>query len=173
MTPEPGKPGQPGEDPIGRQGGRGGEGGAGGSGTPEGQGGKGGAGGFGEDMRGKTGERGPRGFASDHRFRMAITAWLIVFSGIVIFSLSNIHNQNRKIQQERSDAILRSCVDQNKHHDDAIIALRNLLIKSGVAKNKRQAAAEPATTLIDALSPRQNCDKLVSTSTSTSVRSGG
>lgn len=73
---------------------------------------------------------------------------------------------SREIQHERANSILRACTSQNARRDHAIVALFDVLKKSGVPEKKRKAAAAPAITLINALAPKQNCKMLVARSVS-------
>jgi hypothetical protein len=99
-----GEPGKPGEPPIGQQGGRGGEGGKGGAGEPEGGGGKGGAGGRG--ATGRAGPQGPQGEqgAGGKWYRRALSAWIVLFTAVVIWQVGQNRDHAREGQQAH-DAI--------------------------------------------------------------------
>jgi hypothetical protein len=98
---ESGEPGKPGEPPIGQQGGRGGEGGRGGMGEPEGEGGKGGAGGRG--ATGRAGPQGPQGEdgAGGKWWRRALTAWILIFTVVVIWQVGQNREHAKEGQQAR------------------------------------------------------------------------
>lgn len=103
----------------------------------------------------------------------AIIIVLAVVSTVIIASVAihqnhkirnqsiSIRHQAALIQKERIETIARSCKDQNRRHDKAVIALFQLLKKSGVKQEKRQAAARPVLTLINALAPHQDCQKII------------
>jgi hypothetical protein len=106
---------------------------------------------------GKQGKKGERGYASDRKFRIAISVWLAVFTIIVIFAVHSNHSQGALIQRQRVESVVRGCQDQNRRHRHAVRALNKLLTKSGVRKARREAASETILTFIDALAPLQNC----------------
>jgi hypothetical protein len=68
----------------------------------------------------------------------------------------NARNAQR-IQDQRKVSTHDGCVDQNHRHDATISRIRVLVRRA----HKPASAAAPSITLIDALAPRQDCDRLV------------
>lgn len=96
----------------------------------------------------------------------ATTAILFYF---VVHQQHQLFGQQRQIatvaletSAERRNSILRTCRDQNSRHGDAVKALDQLLKKSGVSGTRREQSRDSIVLLIDALAPRQNCQKLIS-----------
>lgn len=86
---------------------------------------------------------------------IAILFWAIVHQQ------GQIRKAAADIQQERYSSILRSCLDQNERHDDAIKTLNKLLTKSGVSKARRKASRRTTIQFINALAPKRDCIKVV------------
>lgn len=96
------------------------------------------------------------------RLRIFAAVFLVAFS----FGLWRVAVQSNDIQQSREDAIRQSCEDTNARHDHTIAQLNILLdqaLKDHPEDRARIEQSRASTTLlIDALVPRQDCDRLVS-----------
>lgn len=97
----------------------------------------------------------------------ALTAWIIIFSILVGLALRNGRQQDAEIQRQRADSIERNCNVTNGRHDAAITELNRIFAHAlrDEADPRRieqlRLSRRNSTLLINALSPRQDCAKLV------------
>lgn len=89
---------------------------------------------------------------------------MAVLVGLVIHTNHKVNGQTAEIQRQRAENIMRDCVDQNNRHDKTVRTLDELLKKSGVSPARRAASRQTTVLLINALAPKQDCDKLVAKS---------
>jgi len=87
--------------------------------------------------------------------------------GISVYLLGQNNQRTKDIQNERREAVLRTCLDQNERHDKTlnqfdieIEKLKPTLSKRELARLEGQKAAN--VRLIEALVPKRDCAKLVS-----------
>lgn len=80
---------------------------------------------------------------------------------VLFFRVQDRAQENRalaaSIQTQRADGYRRSCEEQNARHDRTVDRLLALVKANG----KPASAAQPTITLIDALAPVKDCDRLV------------
>lgn len=77
------------------------------------------------------------------------------------FLLREIGDQADAIQEQRREAILRSCTDQNARHDNSVKAF-NKVAREAIKKYPNRAeqiqqSAKSNLAIIEALVPKQNC----------------
>lgn len=82
--------------------------------------------------------------------------WMIIVTGLLLFALISI-------QDQRADAVRASCQSSNSRNADTKAELDDLIAKLPPGPRRERAKANKAGTvlLIDALSPKRNCEKLV------------
>lgn len=102
---------------------------------------------------------------TQRRIFLVINVIAAVSMGILFYFIIHqqhqITRQAQTIQDERVANILRGCRSQNLRHDKTIKRLDALLKSSGVSKAKQKQSRQNTVFLIDALQPKQDCQKLV------------
>lgn len=105
-----------------------------------------------------------------HQLRIQRRIFLLI-NIIAAFAFALLYhkvtNQGHEIQQQRRDAIVRQCTDQNARHDGTIHTLDDLLKKSGVSEARRKASRATTVLLINAIAPKvKDCQALADKATS-------
>lgn len=91
---------------------------------------------------------------------VAAVALSILFY-LIVHQQHQISKQAQDIQNERARATFASCQEQNQRHDATIRQLQRVLDQSGVPLKVRRSSYRNTILLINALQPRQNCQKRV------------
>lgn len=97
-----------------------------------------------------------------------IFMWINIVAGLSMFILFyfSVHQQHQithqtaVIQQERYNAVFRSCSEQNERHQSAVEALDLLLKNTGVNVKRREQSRSNTLLLINALAPVRDCKRL-------------
>lgn len=113
--------------------------------------------------------------AIEDRLSAFISKAMVAFAIIGLFSTGSLigfgillkqqgHTAD-EIQQQRREAIIRNCVDQNKRHDNTIEKFQQVALaaekKDPKQRTEIQAAVKANLTIIEALVPKQDCAELV------------
>jgi hypothetical protein len=161
-TGEPGKPGKHGGPGWGGAGGEGGRGGIGEG--PGGRGGIGGSGGPGGSSMAEDYAKGRRRFRRMVMLGLVLASFSVFLSAWLFVRVQNAVDQSNR---ERAANVQRNCLETNDRHDNTIDALDTLLaVRLEAAQTKAERARlrdsrSNTVLLIDALSPRRDCDELV------------
>lgn len=112
--------------------------------------------------------------------RTAIILWIVIFTGLTAWGIRTnreatainkeliikVARNSAEIQQERKESIRRNCKDSNERHDKTLSRLKQLLSKSPQSEAEKTATFKSTEFIINALVPKQDCEKLVERSVS-------